>query len=241
MSPQRLCSSVRIEVFNCSSVNHKIASATKTSSLGVTDILATFYEYHTGNSPFTQNRISEIEQIVTKRNNEVLSNTKINYSNNWIGNQSFLPQTIQTSKGSNTLEDRLRYNSYDVYGHPLEVKRENGMPIRYIWGYNNTQPIAKIENATYSQVQSYVANLQTLSNGVNEANLISALNSLRSALPNAMITTYTYKPLVGVSTITDSKGDKITYEYDSFGRLKSVKDRAGNILSENEYHYRTQN
>ncbi|HLP65509.1 RHS repeat domain-containing protein [Flavobacterium sp.] len=111
----------------------------------------------------------------------------------------------------------------------------------YIWGYNKTQPIAKIENATYAQVSSYVSNLQTLSNGTDEANLISALNALRTALPNAMITTITYIPLVGVHTITDPKGDVQTYEYDTFGRLKAVYDKDGYKLAENDYHYKTQN
>jgi len=53
-----------------------------------------------------------------------------------------------------------------------------------------------------------------------------------------MVTTYTYIPLVGVSTITDPKGDKITYTYDAFNRLQSVKDKDGNILTENEYRYK---
>ena len=52
-----------------------------------------------------------------------------------------------------------------------------------------------------------------------------------------MITTLTYKPLLGVSTVTDPKGDTQTYHYDSFNRLQFVKDSNGNILSENTYHY----
>jgi YD repeat-containing protein len=55
---------------------------------------------------------------------------------------------------------------------------------------------------------------------------------------NAQMTTYTYDPLIGVTSITDAKGDTITYTYDSFGRLQNVKDKDGNILSENEYHYK---
>jgi YD repeat-containing protein len=56
-----------------------------------------------------------------------------------------------------------------------------------------------------------------------------------------MITTYTYKPLIGISTVTDPKGDTQTYIYDDFNRLKEVRDKDNNILSENQYHYRTPN
>ena len=53
-----------------------------------------------------------------------------------------------------------------------------------------------------------------------------------------MITTYTCDPLIGVTSITDPKGYTIYYTYDSFGRLQHVKDAQGNIVSENEYHYK---
>jgi hypothetical protein len=227
------------ETYAYNPVNKKISESTVTNSQGET--LTTKYFYHTGNSIHSQNRISEIERIETYRASELLSKSQINYNNNWTNNVSYLPQTIVTAKGSENLEARLHYLEYDEYSHPLEVKQENGIHICYIWGYNKTQPIAKIENATYAQVEQYVANLQTLSNGNNEQNLINALNDLRTALPNAMVTTYTYKPLIGISTVTDPKGNKQTYHYDPFNRLQYVKDKDGNILSENQYHYRTQN
>jgi len=174
------------------------------------------------------------------RNSTKLSEQKIEYFEfNFpsTNDKLLLPNYIKTSKGSNSLENRIEYLQYDDVGNPLEVKQTNGTHIVYIWGYNKTMPIAKVENATYSQVSSYVSNLQTLSNGTNESGLISALNTLRTNLPNALVTTYTYKPLVGVSSITDPRGYKTTYHYDSFGRLEFVKDHAGNIVQETKYNY----
>jgi uncharacterized protein RhaS with RHS repeats len=54
-----------------------------------------------------------------------------------------------------------------------------------------------------------------------------------------MVTTYTYKPLVGISSVTDSKGLTTYYQYDTFNRLEVVKDSNGKILSQNQYHYKT--
>ena len=53
-----------------------------------------------------------------------------------------------------------------------------------------------------------------------------------------MITTFIYKTLIGVSSITDPKGDTVYYEYDDLNRLKFIKDAQGNLLSENQYKYK---
>ena len=75
----------------------------------------------------------------------------------------------------------------------------------------------------------------------NENALRVALNELRDLpiLSDAMITTYTYDPLVGTTSMTDPKGYTTFYEYDEFNRLKSVKDADGNLYSTNEYNYKT--
>lgn len=156
------------------------------------------------------------------------------------GNGLLLPEYIQTAKAAGSLENRIRFSAYDEYGHPTEVQQDGGTVISYLWGYNHSQPIAKIVNISNNELQTSlgVANLSQV-----DETYLGAIDALRSdpAFANAMITTFTYKRLVGVELITDPKGNKTTYEYDSFGRLKAVYDTNGNKLSENEYHYRTQN
>ena len=234
------------QTYTYNPINKQIAESTVTNSNG--EILKTNYYYHTGNSTYSQNRISEIEKIETYRNGQLLSTSKINYANNWGTNVSYLPQTIQSSKGANALETKVKYNKYDEFSNPLEVQQEGGIKISYIWGYNNTQPVAKLENIAYDAIpSSLITAIQSATDSPtpNEITILNALNALRTStdvnLQKAMITTYTYKPLVGITSVTDPKGDKQTYHYDSFNRLEFVKDKNGNILSENKYHYRTQN
>lgn len=50
--------------------------------------------------------------------------------------------------------------------------------------------------------------------------------------------TYTYEPLVGVTSTTDSKGQTTYYQYDEFQRLKFIKDQHKNIIKSNTYHYK---
>jgi YD repeat-containing protein len=207
--------------------------------------------------------LTHIIQSETYKGNEtqLLGTKRINY-NVW-GNNMPLVKSIQTSKGDGALEDRIIYHDYDSRGNPIEVSKIDGTHIYYIWGYNDTQPIAKIENATTpfssdiidiiddAKIASNFDNDRTidviLGNGTinyigNEGQLRYRLDILRNypKFENAMITTYTYDPLIGVTSVTDPRGEVRYYDYDDFNRLKYVKDFKGNILSKNEYHYKNQ-
>jgi len=54
---------------------------------------------------------------------------------------------------------------------------------------------------------------------------------------NALIATYTYKPLIGMETMTDPRGVVTKYEYDPFGRLKTVT-KTGKVIEKYDYHFR---
>lgn len=62
------------------------------------------------------------------------------------------------------------------------------------------------------------------------------LNKLR-AIPNTMVSTYTYSPLIGLASMTDPGGKSILYDYDEFGRLIIIKDISGQAKASYCYNY----
>lgn len=62
------------------------------------------------------------------------------------------------------------------------------------------------------------------------------IDEVRIHPPGALMTTFTYSPGVGTSSVTDQNGLMIAYEYDSFGRLALVKDHQGNVVQQVNYN-----
>lgn len=97
----------------------------------------------------------------------------------------------------------------------------------------------------YFQVSLNLANVTTAIASVGaypykQSGSELTVDELRLQPFEAQLTTYTYSPLVGMTSQTDPNGITTFYEYDSLGRLKNVKDHEGNILKQTLYHYQNQ-
>lgn len=128
--------------------------------------------------------------------------------------------------------------TYSTDKHQLiEKQPDNDIITCYIWGYHHTQIVAEVENATYTEVTSILeCSIEDLQSKT-DIQLRNIFNNLRTDLPGAMITSYTYKPLIGMTSETDPSGKTIFYNYDDFGRLETILDQNGNILKHMDYHY----
>jgi YD repeat-containing protein len=54
----------------------------------------------------------------------------------------------------------------------------------------------------------------------------------------AQMSTYTYDPLLGMTSQTDPAGVITYYEYDAFGRLSVIRDHNRNLLKQMKYKYK---
>ncbi len=135
-----------------------------------------------------------------------------------------------------TADRKITYTSYDAKGNLTQYTLENGIPVSIIWGYGGQYPIAKIEGASLSEVSSFIQNLEIASN--NGTLTKDSFASLRTALPQAMITSYIYQPLVGVTSITGPNGQTEYYNYDAANRLQSIVNDKQEVLKTFEYNYK---
>jgi YD repeat-containing protein len=195
---------------------------------------------------------------IIKKKNDMLTGSVLNtYQQvNGVSNFAmFLPEKVYQSKliapatsftpfngtvldpGYQSLPD-VEYLSYDAKGNTCEIKRRNGITTSYLWGYNKTYPVAEIIGKSYNEVISQSGiSLSILDNSsTTDVAMRLELNKLHS-LSNCLVTTYTYKLLVGMTSSTDANGRTTNYEYDGFGRLAYIRDKDNNIVKKFCYNY----
>lgn len=184
-----------------------------------------------------------------KENGKTLSK-----STTLFANSSLLPTSVvSTNIADGSTKESMKMDQYDDKGNLIQFSTSGGLTTAMVYGYNKTSLIAKVEGATYSQISSLATAIINASNDDNlnpasEPALITALDNFRKnpALAGYQVTTYTYDPLIGITSTTSPSGLREVYEYDNSGRLKKVKsmdkDTSGNLVyktvKEYQYNYK---
>ncbi len=154
-------------------------------------------------------------------------------SGSGISSNAFIKNTNSTI--SNAFKTAVVFNSYDAHGNLTQQQKVNDVINSYLWGYGSKYPVAQVVGASYATASSYITQ-SILDNPSDDAALRSHLNSLRN-IPNTQVTTYTYQPLVGMSSQTDVRNRTTYYEYDGLQRLIRIRDQDHNILKTFDYQF----
>lgn len=201
-------------------------------------------------SGYIRHGSSSIGNIYEYNENQLVKTKQYHYS----------PLGVLTGGASAKGEEDLVVNTqseWDAVGNIISTVQvtpgtiANNQWDSFIYGYDNRFVVAKLTGIKYSDIPtSLIDAIKTASNQeitpTNITAMETALSALRDStdtdLQNAQITTYTYNPVYGVTSVTDPKGMTIYTEYDAFGRVKLTKEKTANgdlkILSENQYNTR---
>lgn len=236
--------------FTYSSIrNTYLSKEERTNSFGQT--ISVSYKY-----PF--DFVAGIGPTMTQRNMvifplemETRKGTSIRLEKNLFSNDASLTNGLLLLRERQVLEngtmiDWNRVNRFDKFGNPVEVMGKLKPTSVQLWGYGGRYPVISIGNSSYQEVLSALgSNAVSILNSINEnvvndELLISTARTLRDHvdLKKSLVNYRTYKNLIGISSVSDQKGDMLRYIYDSQGRLEQIRDITGNILQFFCYNYK---
>lgn len=165
-------------------------------------------------------------------------NAPIPYSNNFFSKIVKSGNAYSFGHNNNYSVEQL-FDKYDDKNNLVGSVGIDGIRNTFVWGYNKQYPVAKVIGSNHATVNSFI-NQSVLDNlSSTESQVRNQLNNIRTGLNNtsALVTTYTYSPLIGISSGTDQNNKTRFYEYDNFKRLTVVRDNDNNVLKKICYNY----
>lgn len=189
----------------------------------------------------------EIFNLNLEKPSSDLTETKFNANGNFI----LLPGYSK----------EVEFNNYDDNGNLLKSKAIDGVSKSYFWAYNNFNPIVVAENMDNNVLTLVISSALKKLNKQDIDELILELDDMStieqrnlwqsfvqevlsdSQSLNSNIAFYTYKPLAGITSMTDSSGLTTYYTYDKAGRLTEsylMEDGTKKVLQFYDYNYQNQ-
>jgi YD repeat-containing protein len=107
------------------------------------------------------------------------------------------------------------------------------------WSKNGSYTVSGGSSATAGKtINGWTYYQHTVSNAIAVTITGSGeIDDVKLYPSTAQMTTYTYSPLIGITTITDPNNITVYYTYDALNRLATIKDSDGNVMKNYAYHY----
>lgn len=229
--------------FTYDNVN-QIKTETKSDNLSTVSTTYKYpYDYSTSvyQNMVSRNIVAPVIETLTKNGSTEVEKVNTNYNQYTATNGNiYLPSSITktSSRSGSSITDQLTYQTYDKKGNPVAARDVDGQLKVFIWGYNGEYLVAEITGVALSSVTGANSSLSGIATTPISGALPAAAETAIRNLSNARVVTYDYKPLVGISKITDVTGRTTTYNYDSLNRLQTVVDSNGHVVEKFEYNYK---
>jgi len=194
---------------------------------------------------FQNNNLGLIDEILRLEFDSLVTLRNFKFSWNSFGNVNPFQSTSIFSPDKR-YQTEIKFDCYDNSGNILQIHKNDNKNISFIWGYNNSLPVVQIENGTINLINNTLYSLiskHPFNNSIIYTEIKKDVDFLKNQMSflfhnkKIKLSLYTYSPLVGMTSQTDSKGVTVYYEYDTFGRLKHILDSNGKITRKYEHNY----
>ncbi|MCK5678351.1 MAG: BACON domain-containing protein [Flavobacteriaceae bacterium] len=189
-----------------------------------------------------KNRLSTPLRIEFKNKDSQILAQEDHIYKDFSGNVLALEKVNFISRESSVVPSEI-ITKRDAQGHIIEYQKKNGIYVSRIYGYDGIHLIAEVIGSNWLNTNLKLQNLETpydQGTTANDVDIRALMSELRVELPETSITSYTYDPLIGVTSITDPSGYISYYVYDDFNRLQYIKNKDGVVLKSYKYHYQGQ-
>ena len=142
-----------------------------------------------------------------------------------LGGNLYRPRRIGTWYGNST--DTVFSPAYQYLGHRLVGYTDaDGVSSAYMWGYNGNLPVVRIDGVDFARAKELHGTTATAGHAEQQ---IYTSSSCR------LYTRASYKPGIGVTSLTGPHGTLERYEYDSAGRLTKTDIDGHGTVSTHAY------
>lgn len=202
------------------------------------------YPYDKTGTPYemmvTKNVISSPVEERRYKNKELKKTIRYVYRVDENTHSGFsLAKIMENSNDANTeFRDVETYDAYLSCGRPLQVTRQDGTTVSFIWGYGGQYVLAIVENLDIGQiVKNTGLEPENVVKGMTSPDTVySRLKALRDIYPQVNIVMYKHTPLVGTTEVDHPNGSGNYNIYDSLGRLTKELDTDRNTVKSYDYH-----